>query len=115
MWIRGYIYGQYTDIKDFEAGLLDESGDPVAIITKANAIFPLIETGVNEEGGKIYQRDETRTDCIVLAATYGESGQAVIDALISDGRFTVHLETTKEEIADLYPEFCIGQCIPYIC
>ena len=123
MWTQGYIYGDYNSIKAFEAVVMSESevdGEPCLDNTKyfkVSAIYPQRKSGVtvDENGNEqpVYSRIISRLEALVLIAVSEDVSDLI--AVAESYGLIVHLPASKEEMAELYPEFALGQVIPYIC
>lgn len=123
MWTQGYIYGDYSSIKAFEALVMAESevdGEPCLDCTKyfkVSAIYPQRKSGVtvDENGNEqpVYSRIISRLEALVLIAVSEDVSDLI--AVAESYGLIIHLPATREEIAELYPEFALGQAIPHIC
>jgi len=119
VWQHGYIHGDYDLLKSWEAATFgegDESSFDGTLTFRSSAIYPMQEGSLvsSEEGEyKTYERIPNRNDVLILFAVRGK-GVDLIPELEKLDNVTVHQNTGKAEIIKIYPEYALGQAVPYL-
>lgn len=119
--MHSYLY--ITDVDAWESWIAarypdGEGGlalprEAVEIWTDPKA-YPLRDSGeVGEMGSTIYERDPTRTDCLVLCVVHDTAFSDEVSAL---PYVTAHVDCDILEIKATYPDHeAFGNIIPYTC
>ncbi len=131
-WTNGYVIGPYSALKQWELDTwpsppsYDEDGNllPVTTSSRPHSAFRatparvLMQDGVtvDEETGDespVYIPDPDRSDVLVLFSLQAEELPHLdeLDAMLD---VTVLRGATRADILDAFPEFSVGQSIPYL-
>ena len=132
-WTNIWVYGYKTALEAFLDTKRDENDNLPHEILCVGPVYPQEQTGTTEDGMPIYSRKGGNPKVLWLFSLYGDAETLVDEFKVLNGPYVVHDKVeydyedlegnvvratrpiTIKEIRELYPEFCVGQGIPYIC
>ena len=119
-WKNIWVYGYRTALEAFIEGkkIADEQTGGKHLpheIFMTEPTYPQEQDGVNEFGNPSYRRKGGNPKVLWLFSLKGDADTLIDELKVLQGPYDVHENVTIEDIRILYPDFALGQGIPYIC